>query len=220
LSVETDVLNEEPWARAAARKLSPELSAAGTVVITGGTTAASIYPHLAPGEDWSATIFFSDERCVPPDHPASNFGQAARTILTVAPPKRVERMRGEDEPRAEARRYHDVIAPAVRAEIDVVLLSLGGDGHIAALFPGSRALGSDQFCAAVSRPDGLEGLTLTPPALRAARRIFLVAAGEAKAAAVRRVLRGEESPEACPARLLVGHPGMTMLLDRPASSLL
>lgn len=195
----------------------------GSLVLTGGTTAERIYPPLAStGGDWSQiAIFFSDERCVPPDDARSNFGMARRLLLDRVGATNVVRMKGEVEPDVAAGAYDSGIRPAVEARLDLVVLGMGSDCHVAALFPGSAALEEqERLCVAVARPDGLTGLTLTPPALLAAKQVLLVAAGEAKAEAVRRAVGGDEQAATCPARLLADHPDATFLLDEPAAALL
>ena len=220
MNIVTEVLDGQAYGRAAATRLAPALGRARTLVLTGGSTAAAVYEHL--GEVLHAaspaSIFFSDERCVPPDHPASNVRHAARSLPAVARGDHVERMRGEDEPRREAARYHAAISPFVARGIDLTLLGLGADGHIAALFPRSPALTSEALCVSVERPDGITGLTLTPRSLSASQQIFLLVRGPGKAEAVARVVHGDESPADCPGRLLADHPGTAMLLDRAAAA--
>lgn len=214
------VLDDHP--REAAAMIAGSLPAGGSVVLTGGTTAEKIYPFLALEErDWSAIeVLFSDERCVPPDDPASNFRMATDLLLRQAAPREIHRMRGEDEPQQAATHYHDEIASVVAGGLDLVLLGMGADAHVGAMFPGSPALHErDRLCAAVDRPDGMQGLTLTPPSMLAAAKVFLLVTGEAKAATVRRVVAGTESNEDCPARLLADHPDATFLLDEAAASL-
>jgi glucosamine-6-phosphate deaminase len=74
------------------------------------------------------------------------------------------------------------------------------------------------MCVAVDRPDGLRGLTLTPQALKNARRVLVICAGESKAQAVRRAVTTGEEPARCPARLLADHPHVTFLVDEAAAS--
>jgi 6-phosphogluconolactonase len=190
------------------------------LVLTGGGTANAVYEHLGPvlPAETRAFIFFSDERCVPPDHPANNYGQVARSLPAVARGEHVERMRGEDEPGQEAARYSAAISPFVTRGIDLTLLGLGADGHIAALFPASPAIESEELCVSVERPDGIAGLTLTPRSLSASEQIFLLVSGPGKAEAVVRVVRGDEAPAVCPGRLLAHHPRTVMLLDRAAAA--
>ncbi|MDQ3645724.1 MAG: 6-phosphogluconolactonase [Actinomycetota bacterium] len=208
--------------RAAAR-IASSLPATGSVVLTGGSTAEKIYPVLAEiGAAWGdLTILFSDERCVPPDDERSNFRMASELLLDEVDPRHVHRMRGEDDPADAARRYDGEISPLVGAGLDLVLLGMGADAHIGALYPGSPSLQeSELLCAAVQRPDGLGGLTLTPAALGSARATLLLVTGGSKAETVRRVLEGDEAIASCPARLVADLPEVTFLLDEDSARLL
>lgn len=196
----------------------------GSFVLTGGTTARNVYPALAEAASSSLAelaILFSDERCVPPDHPESNFKMASDLLFAGAVPAGLHRMRGEDPPEKAASAYSDEIRPLIEGKLDLVLLGMGADAHIGAMFPGSPALNeTEQLCRAVDRPDGMQGLTLTPPAMLSAGKVLLLVTGEGKAHAVSRVVNGDEPAEACPSRLLADHPDVTFLLDEPAASAL
>lgn len=196
-----------------------EASLAGTsVVLTGGTTAEKIYPMLAAKRDWSSVTFaFSDERCVGPDDPASNYGMARRLLLDPAGASSVHRMKGELDPPVGAAAYSDEISSLVHHGFDLLLLGMGADAHIGALYPGSEALQAASYCAPVDRPDGMRGLTLTPPAMLSARKVLLLVTGTAKAATVSRALTSDEGPATCPVRLLAWHPDVTFLLDEAAT---
>ena len=215
-----EIWPSDRYAAGAARWIAERMPSSGSLVLTGGGTAEKIYPEFHP--DLSGVdIFFSDERCVPPDHEASNFALAHRLLLDRSGAVRVHRMRGEESPIQAARTYHDELVPAVEIGFDLMVLGMGDDNHIAALFPDSAALiNPDALCLAVDRPDGLKGLTMTAPALEAARTILLVVTGEAKAEAVSRALRSDDDPMSCPVRLLADHPDTTFLLDEAAASLL
>lgn len=207
------------YATTAADIITGHLPVEGTVILTGGTTAERIYPYLEPARFDPLTIAFSDERCVPPNDGASNYRMASEALLARSDAN-VLRMPGELPPEEGATSYHEAIAPVVARGIEVMLLGMGADCHIGALFPGSRALANDLYCAAVDRPDGLKGLTLTPPVMRAATKVLLLVTGEGKAEAVRRVVKGNEPSIECPGRLLADHPDTTFLLDEGASALL
>lgn len=196
-----------------------EASLAGTsVVLTGGTTAEKIYPMLVGKRDWSSVTFaFSDERCVGPDDPASNYGMARRLLLDPAGAGSVHRMKGELDPPAGAAAYSAEISGLVHHGFDLLLLGMGADAHVGALYPGSEALQEPSYCAAVDRPDGMKGLTLTPPAMLSARKVLLLVTGAAKAATVQRALTSDEGPTTCPVRLLASHPDVTFLLDEAAT---
>src|SRR5215472_5551805 len=123
-----------------------------SVVLSGGSTPRGAYQLLANEPyahqiDWARTfIFFGDERCVPPDHPDSNFRMANEALLSRVPipPGNIKRMAGEGDPNASAAAYEaDLRAWFGRADwprLDLVFLGMGDDGHTASLFPGSAAL--------------------------------------------------------------------------------
>jgi 6-phosphogluconolactonase len=224
VSFEVEIHPSEYWAQAAAKLILESLPQAGSVVLTGGSAAELVYPLLITKQQrrWQfIDLYFSDERCVRPDDPNSNFGLIDRTLLSDIRPAAVHRMRGEEEPSEAARAYEQVVAPAAQRGLDLVLLGVGDDAHIAALFPASPAFDeSEQLCLAVRRPDGMIGITLTPRAFLRARRILLLVSGRSKADAVRRAVSGDETPSACPVRVLAGHPDVRFVLDEAAASLL
>jgi 6-phosphogluconolactonase len=177
-----------------------------TVALAGGATPRATYMRLAtppPSESmaWAHTfVFFGDERCVPPDHPASNYRMAAETLLSKVPipPAQVFPMRGDaDEPDAAAIEYGRTLARVFgtrRGEMprfDLILLGMGLDGHTASLFPGSPVL-KEVFrpvvavhAAAAAIP---HRLTLTLPVLNAAALVVFLVSGPEKAKAVKAVL--------------------------------
>ena len=112
-----------------------------TVVLAGGRTPRPLYARLAREEyDWSAVdVFFGDERCVPPDHPDSNFRMADEALLSMVP-ARVHRMPGET---CDAAGYEEELRAVFGNGLptfDLVFLGMGPDGHTASLFPGDPAL--------------------------------------------------------------------------------
>ena len=223
MAFSVEVFPDEVYSEKAAGVISSNLPAMGSIVLTGGTTAEKIYSRLAAtGAEWKGLrVFFSDERCVPPTDPASNYAMAERLLFERARPGRVHRMRGEDPPKMGAQRYHDDVGAAIGSGFDLLLLGMGADAHIGAMFPGGAAIAeTERLCVAVDRPDGLKGLTLTLPAMTPARKILLIVTGEGKAATVRRVLKGDEDAESCPARALIEHPDAIFLLDESAASAL
>ena len=220
MTFEIEVFDSISYASLAAARIATSLEGAKTVVLTGGTTAERIYPQLArhPIKWPGIEVLFSDERCVPPNDPASNYGMVERLLLDRASPRTVHRMPGEEVPAHGADLYHSEIAPLVESGLDLVLLGMGADAHVGALYPGSMAIDeTSRLCAAVDRPDGMKGLTLTPPALLAGKKVLLLVTGEGKAATVKRVVEGKESVASCPARLLAGNPEVTFLLDEGAA---
>ena len=220
MTVAVEVFESGSYPSLAAARIATSLEGGQSLVVTGGTTAERLYPQLArhPIKWPGIEVLFSDERCVPPNDPASNFGMVERLLLERASPRAVHRMPGEEVPVHGAELYHSEIGPLVRSGLDLVLLGLGADCHIGALYPGSMALDErSRLCVAVDRPDGMKGLTLTPPAILAGKEILLLVTGEGKAGAVNRVVGGSESVASCPARLLADHPKVTFLLDEGAA---
>jgi 6-phosphogluconolactonase len=213
----------DEWSSSAAEHIARALPRSGSLVLTGGSSATAVYPKLAvSGPTWPAIeVYFGDERCVSPDDPQSNYRLAADTLLGRVQPASVHRMRGEDDPDTAAGAYEAVVAPEIAEGFDVLLMGVGAEGHVAGLFPGSDALNERlRLCRAVSRPDGLQGLTLTPPALLSAKTVLLLVAGSSKADAVRRAVTGDEDPATCPVRLFADHPNARFVLDEAAAALL
>jgi len=209
------------------------------VALAGGTTPAELHRAVSEESDldygWHRThVWFGDERAVPPADRRSNYRMAKETLLDLVPlsESQVHRMRGEapdlDAAAADyARALATVVGPASSAmpELDLVWLGLGADGHTASLFPGSPVLGVvDRSVVAVDGgpPESPRRLTLTLPALSAARRVIFVASGAAKAEAVAAVLEpppGGPSDALPPAARVRPAPGRLLwLLDEAAAS--
>ena len=223
MTFRTKVFSSGSYAKEAAATIADATQNASSLVLTGGTTAEKVYVELAKTTvPWSLLeVLFSDERCVPPGDPASNFTMAERLLFQGSTPKIVHRMRGEDSPEVAASRYHSDIESVVGAGLDVMLAGMGADAHVCAMFPGSRALDEkERLCLHVDRPDGMSGLTLTPPAVLSARKVLLIVTGKGKAATVKRVIEGGGSVTSAPARILADHPDVTFLLDEGAASAL
>ena len=171
-----------------------------TVALAGGSTPAALYrllasPPFADGIDWSRWhVFWGDERCVPPDHPDSNYGMARLTLLdhVPIPPSQVCRIVGEDPPQQAAEAYAATLADALAPDghLDLALLGIGDDGHTASLFPGTAALEERELTVAANWVPhlGAHRITLTLPTLIRARHVAVLATGADKADAVRRAL--------------------------------
>jgi 6-phosphogluconolactonase len=222
LTFAVEVFPERSYAVAAAVRIAGLLPKSGNVVITGGTTAGAVYRALASMQlDWSAIdILFSDERCVPPDDDNSNYKMAKETLLDHIAPRAVHRIRGEDDPEQAAAAYAREIAPLVERGLDLTILGMGADCHIAALFPGSLALSeTERLAVVVDRPDGMRGITLTPPALLSSRHVALIVTGESKAEAIKQAMNGNSDPNECPVRSLEALDA-TILVDSLAAGLM
>lgn len=206
-------------AAAVAELLAEQARLGGSVVLTGGSSPAAAYRRAAELEpDWSrVTLWWGDERCVPPDDERSNFRLAKETLLDLlgAPPAEVHRIRGEAPP-AEAADELDAALAGVT--LDFLLLGLGPDGHMASLFPGSPQLDVTDR-RATHGPAGLEPwvhrVTMTVPTIQAATRVVFLATGKTKAEAVARAFGAEITPEV-PASLSRLAPRLEVFLDGPA----
>jgi 6-phosphogluconolactonase len=163
--------------------------------LSGGSTPRPLYERLAQKHasalDWRRVSFFwSDERCVPPDHADSNYRMARAALLDRLPltAAQVLRMHGEDEPDLAAQAYEQQLRAA--GTIDLVLLGMGADGHTASLFPGSPALAEQtRWVVAATSPAGAQRLTFTLPAINAAEVAMVLVSGADKAARVKQALR-------------------------------
>jgi 6-phosphogluconolactonase len=218
---------DDPAARVA--DLLAEAGSAGRhIVLTGGSTPRSAYEHAAgKGADWSrAEIWFSDERCVPPEHEHSNFGMANAALLSKIEPKAVHRMKGELGPQDGAREYaqqlDDAFGQGFLPEFDLLLLGLGPDAHLASLFPGDAALGEQTKTVVGVETPGMAPLvariSLTLPVINAADHVVFLVSGEDKAEAVARAFGGLRPDPDAPASLVRPEPGsLTVLLDPAAA---
>jgi 6-phosphogluconolactonase len=195
------------------------LDARGHVALAGGSTPKRAYELARERRDWSeVTFWWSDERCVPPDDERSNYGMAKAALLDHVELGEVHRIRGELGGEAAAGVYEELLKGV---QIDLCLLGLGPDGHIASLFPHAPGLDEAERLAIPAEPKldpYVERVTLTPPALRAARSIVFLVTGAEKADAVARALGGPPDP-AVPGSLIRADGGQTLaILDKDAAA--
>ncbi len=174
-------------------------------VLSGGKTPIGVFRLLA-GElrnatPWDKTyVFWSDERCVPPDSPESNYGMAQRELLSHVPipPNQVFRMKGELDPQRAAEEYERELRESFRLasgevpRFDLLLLGMGENGHTASLFPGSATLEETrQLVASAYVPQAkMYRITLTFPVLNQGRETMMLVSGQGKADTLARVFHG------------------------------
>jgi 6-phosphogluconolactonase len=185
--------------------LAEQATRGGSIVLTGGHSPAAAYRRAAELQpDWSrTTVWWGDERCVPPEDERSNFLLAKLNLLDLLDrhPHSVHRIRGELQPADAAGELDHALH---EVELDFMLLGLGPDAHIASLFPGKPQLDIENR-RATSGPAGLEPwvdrVTMTMPTILSAGRLVLLVTGADKAEAVERAFGGEITRDA-PASLL------------------
>jgi 6-phosphogluconolactonase len=216
--VNADIRALDDPAQAAAELLT---AASGHVALTGGSTPKAAYERTAGmREDWSGVdLWFTDERCVPPDHEHSNFGMVERSLLSRIEGATVHRMRGELGPEDGATAYENELGEFGPLALDLILLGIGPDAHICSLFPGDDALGERERRAVGVETPGMaplvQRITLTLPVVNTSRQIVFLVTGEDKAEAVRRVFAGPPDPDA-PGSLVEGN--VVALLDPAAAA--
>jgi 6-phosphogluconolactonase len=218
---------EDP-ATVVAERLVDVAEAGGQIALAGGSTPQRAYEIAAKrGGDWSgATVWFSDERCVPPDDPNSNFAMADAALLSrLSQPPRVMRIEGELGPEAAAGAYEALVREHLGPDprFDLLLLGLGPDAHTASLFPGKPAVQEPhRFVAPVPEagmPPQVPRVTFTLPLINRARDVTFLVAGADKAKAVARAFGDERDPRA-PAALVDPDGSLFVVLDEPAASAL
>jgi 6-phosphogluconolactonase len=201
-------------------------------VLTGGNTPRPVYdllsrPPLLSRVDWGRVhLFWGDERCVPPDHPDSNFNMARQSLLAGigAPESLIHRMLAELEDHEKAARLYEeelerLFPGTSPPAFDLVLLGMGDDGHTASLFPGTQWDESRLVVPNYVPKFGAWRITMTPRLLNAARSVVFLTAGAGKALALARVLDGP--PGSIPAQRIQPESGsLTWMVDEEAGALL
>lgn len=224
---ETDAETVAATAAADLARLLEESDGPFHLALAGGRTPERLYRRLATmALPWDRLhIWFGDERAVPPDDPDSNERMSREALLDHVPIPRehIHAMRpAVPTMRHDAARYRHELDEWVPQDaagqpvLDLVLLGLGADGHTASLFPGTCALHEEQRSVVANYAPKLRAwrLTLTYPALNAARRVWLLATGAEKAGAVARLRAGDTS---APAARLAPAGAYRILLDRAAA---
>jgi 6-phosphogluconolactonase len=205
--VEIEILDDP--ARACAAMLVGVAAGGGRIVLTGGSTAGAAYSEFVDavrsvGIDVSACeMWFSDERCVPPEDERSNYRLVRESLLEplgrFGELPTVHRMRGELGPDAGADDYERSLRDAGSPRFDLVMLGLGGDGHLASLFPDQATLNERSRLAVGVEHAGLEPfvsrVSLTFPALANSRLIVFLATGPSKAEAVAAAFGPDAKPD-------------------------
>jgi 6-phosphogluconolactonase len=202
--------------------------AGGHIVLTGGSTPKRAYEACARADvDWSAaTLWFSDERCVPQDDQRSNFGMVDSALVgrlqkDVRP--RVMRMEGELGPEIGAANYESLVREHVGNDPrwDVMLLGLGPDSHVASLFPGKPELEERSRLVVGVEHAGWQPpvprISLSLPCINGARRVILLVTGKEKATAMKRAFGDPVDPDAPGAHVRPAAGELLVLCDPDAA---
>ena len=209
------------------------------IAISGGSTPKAAFSLLAdPGQPWRSRmpwdkleLYWVDERCVPPDHPDSNYRMTREALLNHVPlrPEQIHRMEGELEPEMAAARYESMLRDSFRLEgaetprFDLINLGMGPDGHTASLFPHTAALHEMTRLVTANFVPQMNTwrITLTWPVINQARSAFFLIGGTDKASVVHEVFMGPHDPERLPSQLIWPSSGiLTLILDKAAAALL
>jgi 6-phosphogluconolactonase len=164
-----------------------------SVALSGGSTPKRLYELLARENyssqiDWQRVhVFWSDERCVPPDDEQSNYRMANEALLKhiPIPPNQIHRMHGEDEPQTAAENYEAELKNHFGNDMrfDLILLGMGDDGHTASLFPNTTAIDEKERLVAAPFVEKFNSdrITFTFKTINSAAKIIFLITGASKA---------------------------------------
>ncbi len=231
--------NAEAVARVAASRISQVVNTVVRnkgvcrMVLSGGRTPLGAYQALngfglSSEVPWDKLhLFWGDERCVALEHPASNAGEALRTlgVPSELPRENIHPINGKLGPVEGARAYEQLLREHFDHHgegppmFDLVLLGMGADGHVASLFPGDPALHeASRWVVGVHPPDGVEPsvdrITLTLPVINAARNVIFLVTGAQKHDALNRAREGDPQ---CPAALVRPSREPVWIIDEAAA---
>jgi 6-phosphogluconolactonase len=205
------------------------------IALSGGNTPRALYQMMASAPNasqtfWSqSTVFWGDERRVPPSHPDSNYRMARETLLdhVPIPESQIFPMDGGGLASSAVREYEDALrrefelGPRDWPQFDLMLLGLGVDGHTASIFPGTRAVSDLTHMVLVYEIPQLqsERITLTRPNFNDAHHVLFLVSGKDKAPALAATLEGPYRPSRYPAQgIAPEHGTLTWLVDNAAAS--
>lgn len=201
------------------------------VALSGGSTPKSLYSLIADrvdksqarGIDWHRVhLFFGDERCVPPDHPDSNYRMVKNSLLVHGLTVPIHRIQGELPPDEAAARYEEELRGEFGNGVpafDLIILGLGPDGHTASLFPGSAALNDRTRWVAANYVDKFKSsrITFTYHVLNSAGEDLFLVSGTEKADPVGQISRGADLPAA---KVKPPTGRVVWYLDAPAAAMI
>ncbi|MEG0036957.1 MAG: 6-phosphogluconolactonase [Victivallaceae bacterium] len=184
------------------------------VALSGGRTPLEIFKNIVKEKEFlpppeKIFLFWSDERNVPDDHSDSNYGNAMNELSNLnIPENNIFRMNMQDTPEQSAIAYNEIIKRKVPDRtFDLVMLGIGTDGHIASLFPGTKALEEREKDVVANFVPFLntERITLTLPCITRARQVVIYVSGADKKDILKRLFEKtitEPENVVLPAKLL------------------
>lgn len=200
-----------------------------SVALSGGNTTPPVYQQLAHKDiAWQQVYtFWADERCVPPDHPDSNYGAVHQALLSQVPipQENIYRMHGDIDPAQAAAEYEHQLRMFFGdvPRFDLIILGMGGDGHTASLFPGTAAIHETTRWVIGHYIEKLDAwrMTLTPMVINQAAQVMFLVAGDGKAPALKQVLEGAYQPDLLPSQIVQPNDGeLVWMIDDAAGALL
>ena len=202
-----------------------------SLVLSGGSTPKLLYQLLATPEyrdrlNWcKVEIYFGDERCVPPDHPDSNYLMAHTAMLSKLPipEPNIHRMRGELPPEQAAMEYGELLKTKFHdGGPDMVLLGMGDDGHTASLFPGTVALDEQKHRCVANHVEKLNTwrITMTYPFLNKAAAVMILVEGTKKAGRLHEVLEGPQVVKTLPIQGIRPTGKLSWVVDAAAAGMM
>ena len=166
-----------------------------SVALSGGRIARHFFAatarsaHARGALPDGIEVFWTDERCVPPDHPDSNYLLARQCLIEPLwiPDRSLHRIRGERDPEEAAQASSDELrkfvpcGPSGIPRIDLVILGMGEDGHVASIFPNASATTGPAFFRAVTSPKPpSRRVTMTHELICAAAMVWVLISGPGK----------------------------------------
>ena len=210
-----------------------------SVALSGGSTPKALYSLLTTDRDLNSRVpwkkidfFFGDERCVPPDHPDSNYRSAYDGMLSKMSisPDRIFRMKGEYKETDKAAAEYDKVlrdffhlSTGQFPRFDLIMLGMGPDGHTASLFPGTKALDEHNRLVTSNWVGKFftHRITMTAPVLNNGACVMFMVGGQDKAPVLKAVLEGPYEPAQLPSQLVRPALGkLWWLVDKSAAAML
>ena len=200
------------WAKRSAEEIAKHLSSLMqrkttiSVVLTGGRSAARVYQEWSKASDFSEYkgihFYFSDERLNSPVNETSNYDLVTQTLFSGGFPENCEifPICRDGNSDLEATKYSNFLPK----EIDILILTLGEDGHIASIFPGNTSIhDTDRLFAPVVQPEtGGPRISITPIFLSRVQRVFMLAPGLRRLEVLDQILEQNKPVTESPARLI------------------